>query len=73
MPWKVVTLIWPVVVAALLPLSLSEAVARLPRIVARLAALNAEGERRDEADRTRPRQVDGFRSRYASHIEVAKC
>ena len=73
MPWKVVTVIWPVLVAALLPLNLGEAVDRLPRIVARLAALDAEGERRDQNDRSRPRQIDDFRSRYASHIETAKC
>lgn len=65
------TLVWPVLVAALLPLDLTNAIARLPRILARLAAIDAEGERRNQKDRSRPHQVDDFRSRFATSIRKA--
>ena len=68
MPWQVTTLIWPALVAALLPLDLSQLLARLPHLIARLVALDAEGERRSPEDRSRPRQIDDFRMRYASHL-----
>jgi hypothetical protein len=68
MPWKVTTLVWPALVAALLPLDLSDLLGRLPHIIARLAALDAERGRRAPDDRSRPRQIDDFRSRYASHL-----
>jgi hypothetical protein len=68
MPWKVVTIIWPVLVAALLPLDLPRALARLPAILARLDALDADGDYRHERDRSKPHQVDDFRSRFAPRI-----
>ena len=71
MPWKVVSILWPAVVAALLPLELAELVARLPRIVVRLARLDADGGARAWDDRSRPRQLDEFRSRYASQLARA--
>jgi len=63
MPWKVVSILWPAIVAALLPLELEEVTRRLPQLLVRLAHLDAEGDARANADRSRPRQVDGFRAR----------
>lgn len=71
MPWKLTTILWPAIVAALLPLELSELVARLPRLIARLAALDAEAEGRAPHDRSRPRQLDVFRASYALRIRRA--
>jgi hypothetical protein len=55
MPWKVVSILWPAMVSALLPLELGEVVARLPRLAERLAHFDAGA--RVSADRSRPRQV----------------
>lgn len=71
MPWKTVSMLWPAIIAALLPLDLSTLVARLPRLLVRLAALDAVGEDRAGEDRSRPRQVDNFRSRFAVRIAKA--
>ena len=65
MPWKVVSIVWPAIVAALLPLELTDIIARLPHILARIAALDAERGGRARDDRSRPRQVDDFRSSFA--------
>jgi hypothetical protein len=35
-PWKLTSILWPLLVAALLPLTLPEALGRLPNIVYRL-------------------------------------
>ena len=53
---------WPALVAALLPLDLAAAIARLPAMLVRLAALDADGKYRSDADRSKPRQVDDFRA-----------
>lgn len=71
MPWKVVSILWPAVIAALLPLELAELIARLPRLVVRLARLDADGGALADHDRSRPRQLDDFRSRFASHLAKA--
>jgi hypothetical protein len=75
MPWKVASIVWPAIVAALLPLELAAVVKHLPHLLARLAALDAVGSDRSTADRSRPRQIDSFRSRYAPCIRRAarKC
>ncbi len=65
MPWKVVSIVWPAIVAALLPLDLANVISRLPLIITRLHALDAQ-KRRAPNDRSRPHQVDDFRSRFAS-------
>jgi hypothetical protein len=70
MPWKVVTIVWPALVAALLPLDLPRALALLPDILARLDALDAIGKYRNPYDRSKPSQVDDFRSRFASRIRA---
>lgn len=71
MPWKVASILWPAIVAALLPLELADVVKRLPRILARLAAIDAEGDGRAGDDRARPHQVEDFRSRYARRVRRA--
>ncbi len=71
MPWKITTVLWPAIVAALLPLELAELVSRLPRLIARLAALDADGGDRAPDDRSQPRQVGAFRASYASRIQRA--
>jgi hypothetical protein len=71
MPWKITTILWPAIVGALLPLELAELIDRLPRLIARLAALDAVGQDRAPDDRSRPRQVDTFRASYAFRIRRA--
>jgi hypothetical protein len=66
MPWKVVSIVWPAIVAALLPLDLAHVTARLPHIITRLAAQGSENRHTPDGDRSRPHQVDNFRSRYAT-------
>ena len=69
MPWAVVTILWPALVAALQPLELAELVGHLPDIITR----HAKSERGDTAakGRSHPRQVDDFRSHYASRVRKA--
>lgn len=71
MPWKVVSILWPVMVAALLPLDLNHALARLPAIVTRLAKLGSENRRCADNDRSRPHQVDDFRARFVDPTQEA--
>jgi hypothetical protein len=71
MPWKAVSILWPAIVAALMPLELANLVARFPRILARLSALDEEGDHLAAGDRSRPRQLDLFRSRFASRVRKA--
>ena len=61
MPWKVVSILWPTIVSALLPLELGELVALLPQLSARLQRLDRAKDARAPDDRSRPRQVDDFR------------
>jgi hypothetical protein len=62
---------WPAIIAALLPLDLRALVQRLPKLLARLAAMDAPGNGRASNDRSRPRQVNDFRSRFFSEIQAA--
>jgi hypothetical protein len=71
MPWKATTILWPALVAALMPLDLAAILKRFPRILARLAALDPEGDDRSDDDRSRPRQLDHFRARFASRVSKA--
>lgn len=72
MPWRVVTIVWPVLVAALWPLDLAGLIVRFPAILARLAAIDTESDSRERAHRrSRPHQVDDFRSRLAPYIRKA--
>jgi hypothetical protein len=43
-PWKLTSILYPMIVAALLPLSLRDALRKLPDIAARLEASEADGE-----------------------------
>jgi hypothetical protein len=62
---------WPTIVAALLPLDLRALIQRLPMLLARLAAMDTPGQGRASNDRSKPRQVDEFRSRFFSQIQAA--
>ena len=66
MPWKTTTILWPMLVAAVLPLDLAAAVASLPRILERLALLDAPPTRRTKHERAGPRQINEFSLRYGS-------
>lgn len=65
MPWKATSLLWPVLVAALLPLDLASTIKRWPQILKRLAALDVAPDS-FEAHRSRPRQVSLFRSNFVN-------
>ena len=71
MPWKAVSLLWPAIVAALLPLDLATIIKRWPRLLARLAALDAPIDPDDDGDRSQPRQVERFRARFARELGAA--
>lgn len=71
MPWKAVSIMWPIIVAALLPLDLANAIARLPAMLDRLAALDADGKLRSNDDRSKPRQVDDFRAALVPQLRSA--
>lgn len=58
MPWTTFRILWPAIVAALLPLDLPTLIARLPSLLRRLAALDVVGEHRSASDRSRPRRID---------------
>lgn len=70
MPWKVVSIVWPAIVAALLPLDLRDVIAGLPSITERLAKLTGYDRARTDHDRSRPRQVEDFRSRFITPNEA---
>jgi hypothetical protein len=65
-----VSILWPVLVAALLPLNVHNIAAHLPNLLTRIAAM--DGKRRAQRDRSRPHQVDDFRSQFASKTRAAK-
>lgn len=71
MPWKVVSILWPAIVAALLPLDLRALVSRLPQLLVHFAAMDAPRHDRARSDRSRSRQVDDFRSRFSSRVQAA--
>jgi len=71
MPWKTVSILWPALVAALMPLELADVIKRFPQILARLVALDTEGDHLADDDRSRPHQVDDFRSRLVARLKRA--
>jgi hypothetical protein len=71
MPWKAVSILWPALVGALMPLDLADIIARFPHILSRLSAIDTEGDYLADDDRSRPRQLDDFRSRFASRVRKA--
>jgi hypothetical protein len=54
-PWKLTGILWPLLIAALLPFELHEALARLPSIVGRLRRTEAP-DRRTQRERFRRHQ-----------------
>jgi hypothetical protein len=71
MPWKAVSLLWPALVAALLPLDLATIVKRWPHLLARLSNLDRTLPSDAYEDRSRPRQVDRFREWFDNEIQRA--
>jgi hypothetical protein len=59
-PWKVTGIVWPLIVAALMPMHLAETTGRLPEIVALLDAMDSHVEER---------QVQKFRDQYYPNDE----
>jgi hypothetical protein len=62
----VTSIVWPAIVAALLPLDLRDLVIRLPHLLEHLypcARVEHQADD-DDDDRSRPRQVDDFRTRF---------
>lgn len=63
-------MLWPAIVAALLPLDLTTLLQRWPRLMKRLAALDAPIDPTSLDDRSRPRQVERFRAWFALELEA---
>jgi hypothetical protein len=51
-PWKLTSILWPLLIAAVLPLSLADAIRRLPNFVRRLRRTEAI-DRRTQRERFR--------------------
>jgi hypothetical protein len=64
-------MLWPAIVAALLPLDLTTLLRRWPRLMNRLAALDAPIDPTALDDRSRPRQVERFRAWFALELQAA--
>jgi DDE family transposase len=60
-PWKMTAIVWPLIVAALLPMRLANAAEHLPAIADRLDFLDGEVE-------LAARQITGFRKRYPAIV-----
>jgi hypothetical protein len=59
-PWKITSILWPAIIAALMPLHLHELVERLPNIARRLGSYDSLVRMRE------PLQLDLFRRYIAS-------
>jgi hypothetical protein len=64
-PWKLTSILWPLLVAALLPFELPEILARLPSIVGRLRRTEAR-DRRTQRERFRRREFTPWNGARAS-------
>lgn len=51
-PWKLTSILWPLLIAAVLPLTLADAIGRLPNLVRRLRRTEAI-DRRTQRERFR--------------------
>ncbi|MCW5831698.1 MAG: hypothetical protein KIS78_04495 [Labilithrix sp.] len=60
-PWKLVSILWPIIVSALLPAGLRDVLLQLPDIALSLRLADGEGPDRCVDDRSAPRQLDDFR------------
>ena len=56
-PWKLTSILYPLMIASLLPLTLPEVVARLPKIVHRLRRTEA-ADRRTQRERFRRKRFE---------------
>jgi hypothetical protein len=63
-PWKITTLVWPLIVGAVMPLRLAHAEERLPAIVARLDAMDGPAA-------LHRRQLEAFRRRIEPRGRLA--
>jgi len=54
-------MLWPAIVAAVLPLDLATLLKRWPRVLARIVALDPKVDPTDPDDRSRPKQLTRFR------------
>ena len=70
-PWKLVSLLWPANIGALLPLALHDLLARLPRILRRLDEADEPGDCHVDSDRSRPCQIRDFRSALPPRLRRA--
>jgi hypothetical protein len=71
MPWKSVSILWPAIVAALQPLDLPTLLQRWPRLMKRLAAMQAPIDPTALDDCSRPRQVERFRAWFALELQTS--
>jgi hypothetical protein len=68
---QTVTMFWPALVAALLPLDLATMIRRCPQLLARLAALDPALGPDAHDDRSRPRQVQRFCAWFERELRTA--
>lgn len=65
------SILWPVIVSALLPSGLHELLKHLPQILRTLRDADREGDDREGDDRSGPRQVDAFRTALPARLRRA--
>jgi hypothetical protein len=65
--WFATSLLWPAMIAALIPQRLPALVEGLPRIVDRVEAMDRPAAAPSPVDKSRPRQVHAFRLMMSSH------
>lgn len=66
-PWKLTSIVWPMMLAAIMPLKLETAIAHMPELAARLESLSNDGD---------DRQVPAFRNRFfidCAELTTANC
>lgn len=69
-PWKLTSLLWPAILSALLPLGLHELLERLPTLIVCLDTADQPADARSDDDRSRPRQIDDFRSALPARLRM---
>ena len=57
-PWKLTRLLWPILIAAILPLSLAQALPKIGALTARLEATTSTSRRLPQREAFRTRQLD---------------
>lgn len=56
------SILWPIIVSALLPSGLRDVLEQLPAIALSLRHADSDGPDRSDDDRSAPRQLDAFRA-----------